>query len=111
MDSAEKRIQYKMEIDDYAMKRLKKTRISECELAYTTGKIVNDWKKNDMRFVELFICHPVYPVELLYDLDLSKINKNAIAHTLYFRKKEYKIEAVVEESGSFLNTVMNFFKK
>lgn len=108
-DSSKRITKVELYIDNSAIKKLKKEKISECELIYSTGKITYDWKKNGTSFVGLVLEHPLYPIELKYNLDLDKSNKNQNADYLNFNGKDYKIEKSKNESSSIIDIIKSKF--
>lgn len=108
-DSSKRITKVELYIDNSAIKKLKKEKISECELIYSTGKITYDWKKNGTSFVGLVLEHPLYPIELKYNLDLDKYNKNQNADYLNFNGKDYKIEKSKNESSSIIDIIKSKF--
>ncbi|MBO4547084.1 MAG: hypothetical protein J5700_05855, partial [Treponema sp.] len=90
-----------LELDEKEMKKLKGGRVSECSLIYTTGNVITNWKKKTLAFAEVKLSHPIYPLSLKFNVDMTKTYKGMTADSFEFGGKEYQVEGAVKNEERF----------
>ena len=91
-DPSNNTVEFLLELDETAMSEGKNNKLSECTLFYTTERIVTDWKKNELVFSEIVLCHPIYPITLKFNIDMNKDAKKIQANSFAFDNQEFEIE-------------------
>ncbi len=110
-DSSGKKIEYFLELDEKAMKKLKKEKLSECYLSYTTGKIITDWKKIGSVFSEILISHPIYPISLKFNINMVKTYKEITADSFVFDGNEFEIVKTEKEKNKSVASLSSFTRE
>lgn len=93
-------VEYELELDEKAMKKLKKEKLSECYLSFTTGNTITEWKKKGLVFTELVLTHPIYPLSLKFNIDMAKRYKDITADSFEFGNKEYDVKKAEENHST-----------
>ncbi len=102
---------YPLVIDEKKMKKLKKDKLSECFLVYTTERIETDWKDKGIKFTELLITHPIYPFTLKFDIEMTQINDDIEAISFSFNGHDYDINDSSDSSEAKLKNGFSVFGK